>query len=69
MVEDIETTKKIFGLDVYTSKVRTTRKITKMVVYNFIKIPREPIENNQELIMFMYIMFINQQELLTTIYK
>ena len=36
---------------------------------NFIEIPRELIENNQELILCMGIMFINQYALLTNIYK
>ena len=36
---------------------------------NFIEIPRELIENNQELILCMDIMFINQQALFTTINK
>ena len=36
---------------------------------NFIEIPRELIENNQELILCMSIIFINQKTLLTKIDK
>ena len=68
-VEDIEIAKKIFGLDVSTLKVRTTRKILKVVVNSIIELPGELIDNNQELIMFMDIIFINQQALFTNIDK
>ena len=50
-VEDIEIGEKIFGPDVSTLKVRTTRKRPKLVVDDFIEIPRELIDNNQELIL------------------
>ena len=69
MAEDIDKAEKNFGTDVSTLKVITTRKWTKVVVDDFIEIPRELIENNQELIICMEIMFINQQELFTTIDK
>ena len=69
MAEDIEIAEKIFGPDVSTLKGITTRKRPKVVVDYFIEIPRELIDNNQELIMCMEIMFINQQELFTTIDK
>ena len=52
-----------------TLNVRTTRKIPKTVVYDYIEIPRELIENNQEFILCMNIMLMNQQALLTSIYK
>ena len=68
-VVDIEIAEKIFGPDVSTLKGITTRQRPKVVVNYFIEIPREMIENNQELIMCMDIIFINQQVLLTTIYK
>ena len=38
-------------------------KSPKVVVDNFIGMPRELLENNQEFIMWMDIMFIKQQEL------
>ena len=45
------------------------RKIPKVVVDDFIEIPRKLVDNNQELILCMEIMFINQQELCTKIDK
>ena len=69
MVEDIGIAEKIWGPDVYTLKGRTKIQRPKVVVDNFIGIQREQIENNQEFILCMYIMFINQQELFTTILK
>ena len=58
---------KIFGTDVSTLKGRTTRKMAKVVVDNFIEIPRELIGNNLELIMCMEIMFINKQAFFITL--
>ena len=52
-------TEKIFDPDVSTLKGTTTRKRPKVVVDYFIEIPRELIDNNQELIRFMDIIFIN----------
>ena len=68
-VEDIEIAENIFGPDLSTLKERTTGQSPKVVVGDFIEIPREMIENNQELILSMEIMFISQQALLTTIDK
>ena len=68
-VEDIEIVDKIFGPDVSSLKGITTIQRPKVVMDNFIYIPRELIENNQEFILCMDIMFINQQALLTTIEK
>ena len=65
-VEYIEIAEKILGPDVSTLKRRTMRQIPKVVVDNFIKIPIELIENNQELILCMDIMFINHQAFFTT---
>ena len=45
------------------------RQMPKVVVGYFIEIPRKLINNNQELILFMYIMFINKQVLFATIDK
>ena len=66
-VEDIDIAEKIFGPNVSTLKVRTTRKSPKVVVDDFIEIPRKLIENNQELIMCMDFVFINKNALFTTI--
>ena len=68
-VEDIQIEENIFYPNVFTLKVRTTRQSPKVVVDNFIEISRELIENNQELILCMDIMFINQQALFTKIDK
>ena len=51
MVEDIDIAEKIFGPGVYIFKVRTTIQSPKVVVDNFIEIPRELFDNNQELIL------------------
>ena len=45
-VEEIEILDKIFGPDVSTLKERTTRQSPKVVVDDFIEIPRELIDNN-----------------------
>ena len=66
-VEDIEIAEKISGPNVSSLKVRTAIKTPKVVVDNFIEIPIELIENNQELILFMDTLFINQQALFTKI--
>ena len=50
MVEDIEIAENIFGPDVSTLKGRKTIQRQKVVVDGFIEIPREMIDNNQELI-------------------
>ena len=68
-VEDIKISEKIFGTGVSTLKLRTTIQRPKLVVGYFIKIPIEMIENNQELILCMDIMFIDQQEFFTKIDK
>ena len=51
MVVDIEISEKIFGPDYSTLKVTTTRKLLKVVVDNFIEMPREIIDNGQNLIL------------------
>ena len=60
MVEDIEIEDKIFGPDVSTLEGRTTIQRAKVVVDDFIEIPKEPIETKKELILCMDIMFMNQ---------
>ena len=67
--EYIEISEKIFGTDVYTLKGRTIRRRPIVVVDDFIEIPRELIEKNQELMLWMEIMFINKQALFKTIEK
>ena len=49
--EYIEISEKIFGTDVYTLKGRTIRRRPIVVVDDFIEIPRELIEKNQELML------------------
>ena len=68
-VEYIYILEKLFCNNVFTLKGRKTRQRPKVVVDNFIELLRELIENNQELILCMDIMFINQQELFKTIDK
>ena len=60
MVEDVDIEEKIFGPDASTLKVITIRQTPTVVVDDFVEIPRELIENNQELILCMEIMFIGQ---------
>ena len=69
MVEDIDIVENIFGPNVSTLKVRITIKRPNVFMDDFIEIPRELIGYNQELILCVYIMFINQQALLPTIDK
>ena len=59
-VKYIEISEKIFGTDVSTLKGITTRKTPKVFVENFIEMPRELIDNNQELILCIDIVFINK---------
>ena len=47
MVEDIDIAEKVFVTYVYTLKGIIIRQRPKLVVDNFIEIPREIIENNQ----------------------
>ena len=68
-VEDIKIADKIFVFGVSTLKVITTRQSPKVVVASFIEITRELIENNQDLILCMGIIFINQQAFFTKNYK
>ena len=68
-VEDIDIAEIIFGPDVYTLKGTKMRQRPKLVVEDFIEIPKELIQNNQYLNMCMDIMFINKQALLTKIDK
>ena len=58
-VEAVEIVGKIFGTGISTLKVITMRKIKKVVVDNCIEISRELVDNNQYLIMYMYILLIN----------
>ena len=60
-----EIAEKIFGSDASTLKVRTTRQSSNVFVDYFIEIPRELIENNQDLILFMGFVFINKHVLFT----
>ena len=48
-VEDIDIEKNIFGPDVSNLNERTTIKIPKLVVNDFIERPKELLKNNQEL--------------------
>ena len=59
----------IFGSDMSTLKGRTTPQSPKVVVDNFIEIPRELTHNIQDLILCMEIMFINKQALFKKIDK
>ena len=59
-VDDIDIAENIFGPGLSTLKGRTTRQSPKMVVGGFIEIPIELVENNEELILCMDIVFINQ---------
>ena len=52
-----------------TLKVITTRQRPKVVVGDFIEIPRKLIENNQEMILCVENMLINKHALFTTIDK
>ena len=65
----MEISENIFRPGVSTLKVRTTRQRAKVLVDDFIEIPRQLIDDNQDFILCIDIMFINQQTLLTTIFK
>ena len=69
MVEDIDIAEKVFVTYVYTLKGIIIRQRPKLVVDNFIEIPREIIENNRDLILCMEVMLTNKQELFTIIVK
>ena len=58
-VEDIDMEEKKFGPDVSIFKGTTTIKVPKVVVENFIEMPRELIEYNKDLILCVDIIFIN----------
>ena len=67
--EDIDIVEKIFGPGVSNLKGITMRPSPKVVVGDLIEISRELIEKNQELMLWMEIMFINKQALFKTIEK
>jgi len=68
-IEDINNAEKIFGKDVSTLKGRSTQKKPIPVIDESIEIPKEIIDNNQKNTLYMDIMFINQQAMLTAVDK
>ena len=68
-VGDIDKDENIFGPDVSTLKGRIMIQRKKVIVDFFIEITIELIGNNQQLILYIDIMFINKQALLPKIDK
>ena len=67
--EDIEVAEKICGHDVSILKGITMRQIPKVFMYDCIEISIELINNSQELILCVEIMFINENTFTTKINK
>ena len=68
-MEDIKISEKIFGPDVYAIKGKSVRKKPKVVVSDYIEIPRELIKAHKGVILCADIMFINEVPFLVTMSK
>ena len=68
-IEDINISEKIFGPDVYAIKGKSVRKKPKVVVNDYIEIPRGLIKAHQGIILCADIMFINEVAFLVTMSK
>ena len=68
-IEDINISEKIFGPDVYAIKGKSVRKKPKVVVNDYIEIPRELIQAHKGIILCADIMFIDQVGFLVTMSK
>ena len=68
-IEDINISEKIYGPDVYAIKGKTVRKKPKVVVNDYIEIPKELIKAHKGIILCADIMFIDQVPFLVTMSK
>ena len=68
-VEYINNSEKIFGPDVYALKGKSTRKKPKVVVNDYVEIPRELIEAHQGVEICADIIFIDKVPMLVTLSK
>jgi len=65
--KDVETAKRVFGLDVGTLKGKTVRKKSPVVKNDLIEMPPEILERYQDLVLEIDCMFVNGMPMLTSI--
>ena len=68
-IEDINISEKIFGPDVYAIKGKSVRKKPKVVVNDYIEIPKDLIKAHKGIVLCADIMFIDQVGFLVTMSK
>ena len=68
-IEDIKISEKIYGPSVYAIKGKSVRKKPKVVVNDYIEIPRELIKAHQGIILCADIMYIEEVPFLVTVSK
>ena len=68
-LEDIKICEKIFGPDIYALKGKTTRRAPKVVVNDYVEVPRELIDAHKYVTLCMDIMFIDTVPFLVTVSK
>jgi hypothetical protein len=68
-VDDIKIYEAIYGADEYAMKGKSTRRKPKVVVNDYVEVPRELIEAHKHIVLCMDIMFIDQVPMLVTVSK
>ncbi len=68
-LEDVKISQKIFGPDVYAIKAKTVRKKPKVVVNDYVEIPKELIQAHKGIELCTDIMFIDEVAFLVTMSK
>jgi len=65
--KDVETAERVFGPDVGTLKEKTIRKKSHVVKNGFIEIPPEILEQHQDLVLEIDLVFVNGMPMWTSI--
>ena len=68
-VEDVRIAQKIFGTDIYALKGKTTRRPQRALVNDYVEIPRELIEAQQGITLYVDVMWVDEVPFLTTLSK
>eukprot|EP00957_Ditylum_brightwellii_P061195 4643419-Ditylum_brightwellii.AAC.2 len=67
MLQDVRSTKFLFGKDVRALKGKTTRRVPEPVISNYIHVPRELINLQQDVTIAADVMYINKIPFLTSV--